>query len=157
MPSDCDLHGTSSCAHRSCQQEADAAHPAPARGRGKRNAGESGMPAGSGSCPSGASLGAVEAKCEQEAERRSRKCRPIVTCMEQVPVLTVHASRKRTPPIQRQLGGGGSGMLVKAECQQEVEAAHPAPAWGRWKRNASTGNRSRQWLENEACKTCPFK
>ena len=79
---------TSSCAHRSCQQEADAAHPAPARGRGKRNAGESGMPAGSGSCPSGASLGAVEAKCEQEAERRSRKCRPIVTCMEQVPVLT---------------------------------------------------------------------
>ena len=59
---------TSSCAHRSCQQEADAAHPAPARGRGKRNAGESGMPAGSGSCPSGASLGAVEAKCEQEAE-----------------------------------------------------------------------------------------
>ena len=59
---------TSSCAHRSCQQEADAAHPAPARGRGKRNAGESGMPAGSGSCPSGASLGAVGAKCEQEAE-----------------------------------------------------------------------------------------
>ena len=56
---------------------------------------------------------------------------------EQVLVLTVHASRKRTPPIQRQLGGGGSGMLVKAECQQEVEAAHPAPAWGRWKRNAS--------------------
>ena len=56
---------------------------------------------------------------------------------EQVPVLTVHASRKWTPPIQRQLGGGGSGMLVKAECQQEVEAAHPAPAWGRWKRNAS--------------------
>ena len=76
-------------------------------------------------------------RIEQEAERRSRKCRPIVTCMEQVPVLTVHASRKRTPPIQRQLGGGGSGMLVKAECQQEVEAAHPAPAWGRWKRNAS--------------------
>ena len=68
-------------------------------------------------------------RLEQEAERRSRKCRPIVTCMEQVPVLTVHASRKRTPPIQRQLGGGGSGMLVKAECQQEVEAAHPAPAW----------------------------
>ena len=48
---------------------------------------------------------------------------------EQVPVLTVHASKKRTPPIQRQLGGGGNGMLVKAECQQEVEAAHPAPAW----------------------------
>ena len=48
---------------------------------------------------------------------------------EQVLVLTVHASRKWTPPIQRQLGGGGSGMLVKAECQQEVEAAHPAPAW----------------------------
>ena len=24
-----------------------------------------------------------------------------------------------------------------AECQQEVEAAHPVPAWGRWKRNAS--------------------
>ena len=21
-------------------------------------------------------------------------------------------------------------MLVKAECQQEVEAAHPAPTWG---------------------------
>ena len=62
-------------------------------------------------------------RIEQEAERRSRKCRPIVTCMEQVPVLTVHASRKRTPPIQRQLGGGGSGMLVKAECQQEAEAA----------------------------------
>ena len=61
-------------------------------------------------------------RIEQEAERRSRKCRPIVTCMEQVPVLTVHASR--TPPIQRQLGGGGgSGMLVKAECQQEAEAA----------------------------------
>ena len=36
--------------------------------RGKRNAGESGMPSRSGSCPSGASLGAVEAKCEQEAE-----------------------------------------------------------------------------------------
>ena len=44
---------TSSCAHRSCQQEADAAHPAPARGRGKRNAGESGMPAGSGSGEAG--------------------------------------------------------------------------------------------------------
>ena len=23
------------------------------------------------------------------------------------------------------------------ECQQEAEAAHPAPAWGRWKWNAS--------------------
>ena len=42
------------------------------------------MPAGSGSCPSSASLGAVD-----------------------------------------------------AECRQEVEAAHPAPAWGRWMRNAS--------------------
>ena len=53
---------------RSCQQEAEAAHPAPARGRGKRNASGSGMPAGSGSCPSSASSGAVEAKCQQEAE-----------------------------------------------------------------------------------------
>ena len=59
---------TSSCAHRSCQQEVEAAHPAPARGRGKRNAGGSGMPAGSGSCPSSASSGAVEAKCQQAAE-----------------------------------------------------------------------------------------
>ena len=50
------------------QQEVDAAHPAPAWGRGKRNAGESGMPAGRGRRPSSASLGAVEAKCEQEAE-----------------------------------------------------------------------------------------
>ena len=51
-----------------CQQEVEAAHPAPARGRGKRNAGGSGMPAGSGSCPASASSGAVEAKCQQEAE-----------------------------------------------------------------------------------------
>ena len=48
-------------------------------------------------------------RIEQEAERRSRKCRPIVTCMEQVPVLT----------------------------EQEADAAHPAPARGRGKRNAS--------------------
>ena len=59
----------------------------------------------------------------------------------------VHASRKWKPPIQRQLGGGGSGMpagsgsrpssaslgAVEVECQHEVEAAHPAPARGRWK------------------------
>ena len=77
---------TSSCAHRSCQQEADAAHPAPARGRGKRNAGESGMPAGSGSCPSGASLGAVEAKCEQEAEAARQEVTPIVTWMIVLPL-----------------------------------------------------------------------
>ena len=56
------------------QQEVDAAHPAPAWGRGKRNAGESGMPAGSGSCPSGASLGAVEVKCQQEAEAVQAAC-----------------------------------------------------------------------------------
>ena len=54
--------------NRSCQQEVEAAHPAPARGRGKRNASGSGMPAGSGSCPSSASSGAVEANCQQEAE-----------------------------------------------------------------------------------------
>ena len=28
-------------------------------------------------------------------------------------------------------------MLVKAECQQEADAAHPAPVRGRWKRNAA--------------------
>ena len=28
--------------------------------------------------------------------------------------------------------GRGKRNVVKAECQQEVEAAHPAPAWGRW-------------------------
>ena len=47
-----------------------------------------------------------------------------------------NASRKRKPPIQRQLGGGGSGMpagsgshpssassgAVEAECQHEAEA-----------------------------------
>ena len=27
--------------------------------------------------------------------------------------------------------------MVEVECQQEAEAAHPAPAWGRWKWNAS--------------------
>ena len=40
---------------------------------------------------------------------------------------------------------GGSGSrpssassgAVEAECWQDVEAAHPAPARGRWKRNAS--------------------
>ena len=51
-----------------CQQEVEATHPAPAQGRGKRNAGGSGLPAGSGSCPSSASSGAVEAECQQEAE-----------------------------------------------------------------------------------------
>ena len=30
-----------------------------------------------------------------------------------------------------------SSGAVEAECQQEAEAAHPAPARGRWKRNAS--------------------
>ena len=30
-----------------------------------------------------------------------------------------------------------SSGVVEVECQQEAEAAHPAPAWGRWKWNAS--------------------
>ena len=60
------------------------------------------MPAGSGSRPSSASSGAVEAECQQEAEAthpataRGRWKR--------------NASRKRKPPIQRQLGGSGSRM-----------------------------------------------
>ena len=31
----------------------------------------------------------------------------------------------------------GDEMMKRAECQQEAEAAHPAPARGQWKRNAS--------------------
>ena len=51
--------------------------------------------------------------------------------MSLMPDWPVHASRTWKLPIQRQLGA------VDAECRQEVEAAHPAPAWGRWTRNAS--------------------
>ena len=31
----------------------------------------------------------------------------------------------------------GDEMMKRAECQQEAEAAHPAPARGQWNRNAN--------------------
>ena len=141
---------TSSCAHRSCQQEVEAVHPVPARGRGKRNAGGSGMPAGSGSCPSSASSGAVEAKCQQEAE--SVQAGKMVLKTEALVLsdqggaqgwacATGRPPRGDEGPFMPAGSGSrpssASSGAVEAECQQEAEATHPATARGRWKRNAS--------------------
>ena len=83
--------------------ETEAPHPGVSSGGvGVRVGKKNGMPTGSGSRPSSASSGAVEAECQQAAEAahpapaRGRWKR--------------NASRKRKPPIQRQLGGGGRGM-----------------------------------------------
>ena len=51
-----------------------------------------------------------------------RTCKADAKTGQLVAVLTVHAIRKWKPPIQRQLGGGGSGIPPAKRAKTEPEA-----------------------------------